>query len=98
MINPFKNTNWKHIVGLTLIFGILTFISLVCYAAREEGTLGNGLLRHMFADMFLFFRFPMHVLFFDNLNNFPSFLFALLLNCVFYGWLSERLIFLSKNI
>jgi hypothetical protein len=66
-----------------------------------EGTLGEGVIRNLIADMFWVLRFPTHSLLLDYIEIktafFPIFFFGLLLNCLFYGWLIERIVFLLKR-
>lgn len=76
--------------GAVLLLALLTFCSLVAYAALEEGT-SRGNLIEALAFCFHICRFPTHTLFFEYLEG-DLFIFTLLFNCLFNGLLIERLI------
>ena len=74
----------------TLLCSVLTFITLVAAAARDEGTGGDGIIIMTLEKLFYFFRFPTHTLFFNYMNG-GMFFVGLFFNCLFYGLLIERL-------
>ena len=75
-----------------IIYGCLTFITLIAYVANEEGTDGSPIIAtSIIAKLFNIFRFPTHTLFFDYMNR-SMFFIGLLINCIFYGFITERFI------
>lgn len=68
---------------------MLTFVTLIAAAARDEGTAGNGIITITLEKLFYVFRFPTHTLFFQFMNG-PNFLIGLLINCMFYALAIER--------
>lgn len=74
----------------TIICGILTFVTLVAAAARDEGTGGDGIIVKALEKLFYIFRFPTHTLFFQFMNG-SMFFFGLFINCLFYGLAVERI-------
>ena len=73
-----------------MICCVLTFVTLVAAAARDEGTGGDGIIVKTLEKLFYIFRFPTHTLFFQFMNG-SMFLVGLFLNCLFYGLVVERL-------
>jgi hypothetical protein len=94
-INNFKV--WLFI-SATLIFCIFTFITLIAAAAVEKGTDGNSPTTQAIAKLYYIFRFPTHNLFFSFMDG-SFFFLGLGINCMLYGFLTERIvsIFRSKN-
>ncbi len=89
----------KTFVIAVVIFCVSTFITLIAAGAVDEGTEGTGILGFMaliLSKLFHLFRFPTHTFFFDFMNG-PRFLIGLLINCIFYAFLTERLIFFLKK-
>src|SRR5436190_7638992 len=68
-------------------FGLLTVVSFFGAWAYDEGTMNSSIL----ASVFKVFRFPTHTLFWDFFNQTTAtFYSGLLLNVVFYAFLTER--------
>ncbi|MOA19035.1 hypothetical protein D3C78_1393870 [compost metagenome] len=88
--------NFKTFFIATIICGILTFVTLVAAATRDEGTGGDGVLVKILEKLFYIFRFPTHTLFFRFLNT-KLFFIGLLFNCLFYGFVIERLLTFCKS-
>ena len=82
--------NFKTFLLTTIVCGILTFVTLFAAAARDEGTGGNGLLTITLEKLFYIFRFPTHTLFFQFMNG-SMFFIGLIINCLFYGLVTERI-------
>ena len=80
----------------TAICCVLTFVTLVAAAARDEGTGGGGIIVMALEKLFYLFRFPTHTLFFEFMNG-PMFFVGLFINCLFYGLVVERIISFDKN-
>lgn len=88
--------NFKAFFIATIICSILTFVTLVAAAARDEGTGGDTVLVIILEKLFYIFRFPTHTLFFRFLDS-NLFFVGLLLNCLFYGLVVERLLTFCKS-
>jgi hypothetical protein len=69
----------------------LTLFSFFAAWARDEGTLGNNILLKVLADLYTLFRFPAHTLFWKYMNG-NLFFIGLLVNCLLYSYIIERLI------
>jgi len=80
----------------TLICGVLTFITLIAAAARDEGTGGDGIIVMTLEKLFNIFRFPTHTLFFNYMNG-GMFFVGLFINCLLYGLLMERVISFCRS-
>lgn len=84
-------------ISSTLIFSIFTFITLIAAGAVDEGTDGNSILIQSLAKLFYIFRFPTHSLLFSFMDG-HFFFPGLGINCLFYGFIMERVVFaLSKR-
>lgn len=78
---------------LTIIFCVITFITLLAAAAEDEGTNGNYPVWHILANLFYIFRFPTHTLFRDFVSSgHPLFLGGLIFNGMFYAFITERIV------
>ncbi|MEX6687096.1 hypothetical protein QTN47_06300 [Danxiaibacter flavus] len=88
--------NFKVFFAATIICCILTFVTLLAAAARDEGTGGNGLIVVTLEKLYYIFRFPTHTLFFWLMDG-SMFLIGLLINCLFYGFIIERIFSLRKE-
>ena len=92
-----KKINIPTILGFSLLFSVLTVVTFMFAWGKDEGTLGNNFAKNIIADSFSIFRFPTHILFWDLFSSTPFlFFFGLVLNCLFYGLITERLIFLLR--
>jgi len=80
----------------TLIFCVLAFVMLFAAGAVDEGSDGNSFTIQLLAKGYHIVRFPTHTFFFDIMNG-PIFLIGLFMNCLFYGFCSERIISLLKT-
>ncbi|WP_167296990.1 hypothetical protein [Pedobacter sp. SG908] len=81
-------------ISATIIFCVFAFVTLIAAAAVDEGTDGNNFVIQAMAKIYYIFRFPIHTLFFRFIEG-PFFFFVgLLLNCLFYGFLTERIVFI----
>ena len=100
-MRPFKNTQFSIVFFWAFIFMLLTIISFVAAAAKEEGTSGDGFFTNILAEAFWFFRFPTHTLFwnfFENSTLFPVLFFGgWVVNSFLYGLVIERLIYFLKR-
>ena len=96
-----KTSRFKILIFIiaTIIFCGLTFITLVAAGSVDEGIEGTGVLGFIaiiLSKLFHFFRFPTHTFFFDLMNG-SRFFIGLLINCIMYGFLTERLISFLKS-
>jgi len=89
-INNFKV--WLFVTA-SILFLVLTAITLIAYASVEEGTDGSNFTQRTLTKLYYIFRFPTHILFFRFMDG-PIFYFGLLFNSLFYGFLTERIVFL----
>lgn len=80
----------------TTICGVLTFVTLIAAAARDEGTGGDGIIVKTLEKLFYIFRFPTHTLFFRFMNG-SVFFVGLFINCLIYGLAFERIVSAFKN-
>jgi hypothetical protein len=93
----FKRINASVVLGSSIIIGVATLVSFWFAFGKDEGQLGTGYFANLVADSFYIFRFPTHVVFWEQLNSSVIlYFFGLFLNCLFYGLLIERLWFLMK--
>ncbi len=93
-LNDFKKSIF---IAWTIVFGLLLIPCLIAAAAEDEGTLGTSLFWVTLADLFYFFRFPTHTLFWFVFSLHPVlWLSGLVINCMFYGLIVERIFFLSR--
>src|SRR5438093_8303329 len=86
-----------NITALTISFfgvGLLTIVSFFGAWAYDEGTMSSSIL----ASLFKVFRFLTHTLFCDFFNQTAAtFYSGLLLNTVFYAFLTERILSFIKR-
>ena len=73
----------------TIICCVLTFVTLIAAAARDEGTGGDGIIVTVLEKLFYIFRFPTHTIFFQFMDG-AMFFVGLFINCLFYGFIIER--------
>jgi len=90
-----SNFRTKTFLVSTIVFSLLTFATLMCAGAEDEGT-GN-IISAVFSKLFYLFRFPTHTLFWTTFNHGPSFIWGLLINSVFYGLIAERVISIMRQ-
>lgn len=75
---------------------MLTVVTLIAAAARDEGTGGDGVIVKTLEKLFHIFRFTTHTLVFQFMNG-SMFLIGLLFNCLFYGLFIERFLSLKTR-
>lgn len=90
-----KNINKLTICISTVVFGLLLIPSFLAAWGEEEGTLGTSFIWMTFAKLFYVLRFPTHNILWVLKTNGDAILFfgGLIINCIFYGLLTERLIY-----
>jgi hypothetical protein len=85
-----------------IIYGFITFVTLCAAFAEDEGIIGTSLVLLILAKLFYLFRFPTHPLLWSIMAKSGSFepvMFfgGLILNCLFYAFLTERLFYFLKK-
>lgn len=93
-----RNFNWQTFINATIIVGILLIPSFLAAWGEDEGTLGTNIFWATFAKLFSVLRFPTHTLLWSIFLNGGATIYfvGLIINCVFYGLLTERLFSLFK--
>jgi hypothetical protein len=93
-----KNFNKTTFILSTILLGLLLIPSFLAAWAEDEGTLGTSIVWATFAKLFYVLRFPTHTLFwtFITKSGETFFFLGLGLNCLFYGFITERVISLFK--
>ena len=94
-MKPFNKTVFRI---ATVIFGLLLIPSFLAAFGEDEGTLPESSFWMLFARLFEILRFPTHTLLWTLFSNNGALVFfgGLILNCCFYGVLTERLISIFK--
>ncbi len=96
--NEKKNFSEATFVIATTFVGLLLVPSFITAAAEDEGTLGPNIFLRTFAKLFYVLRFPTHSLLWNIFSDGTAIYFAgLLINCVFYGLIFERIVFLFSR-
>ncbi len=95
-----KNINKQTIYISTVVFGFLLIPSFLAAWGEDEGTLGTNIIWVTFAKLFYVLRFPTHILLWPLITKCGAIIFfsGLLINCLFYGLLTERLIYYIKQL
>ncbi len=90
-----KNINKSTVYIATVVFGLLLIPSFLSAWAEDEGTLGTNIIWVTFAKLFDVLRFPTHTLLWTLIAKSDATMFfcGLLINCLFYGLLTERLLY-----
>ena len=93
-----KNFKRQTFINISIIVGLLLMPSFLAAWAEDEGTLGTNILWVTFAKLFYVLRFPTHTLLWTIFSNGSTTIYfiGLIINCMFYGLLIERLISLFK--
>jgi hypothetical protein len=97
--NSMKINNFKvwFFTSASLFFSIFTFITLIAAGAVDEGTDGSSSIIHVLAKLYYVFRFPTHTLFFNFMDG-RFFFLGLGINCLCYGFIMERIVFMFSKI
>ena len=94
------NFNIKVFITAAILIFILTFFSFIGAWSVDEGTNGTGLfgvITYLFSLLFYIFRFPTHTLFFEYMTG-SIFYIGLLINCLIWALIIERILRLIKSI
>ena len=91
--------NKKAFLILAVATIILLIPSFFAAWAEDEGTLGSGIFPGMLSKLFYVLRFPAHVLFWKVFSyNAVLFFTGLVLDCLFFSLLIERIIHFCRYI
>ena len=84
----------------TILFGLLLIPSFLAAWGEDEGTLGTNIIWVTFAKLFYILRFPTHTLLWTVFSESGANIYfvGLFINCFFYGFLTERLIYFIKML
>ncbi|UAY53574.1 hypothetical protein [Ferruginibacter albus] len=91
-----KNFSLLRFFIWVILIGGLTIFSFLATFGKGEGTIGDSFFLNFIADAFYLFRFPMHVLFTECMNE-NAFFIGLFINVIFYAFLIEATISIRKN-
>jgi hypothetical protein len=92
-----KHFNKRTFLNSTIIVGLLLIPCFFAAWGDDEGTLGTNSFWVTLSKLFYILRFPTHTLFWKLFSfNAALFIIGLVINCMFYGLLFERTIFLLK--
>jgi hypothetical protein len=95
-MQKFNNQTFLISSLVTLLILIPSFLAAW---AEDEGTIGNNFLLFGLAKVFYVLRFPCHTLFWTFfIANALLFYIGLIINCIFYGFVIERLLAYRKAI
>jgi hypothetical protein len=88
-----KSFDKKIFTIATVVTGLLLVPSFLAAFGEDEGTLGTNIILVFLSKLFYVLRFPTHTLFWSTFSGAGTgvFLSGLIINCVFYGFLIERI-------
>lgn len=89
--------NIRVLIKATIALIIFTIICFFAAFADDEGTTGGNMIIGALSGIFNVLRFPVHTLLGDLVQNPTMYFGGLLINCMFYGFLIERLIKLMRK-
>jgi len=94
-----KNFSKRNFLISTALILTLLIISFLSAYVEDEGNLSKGSVWVIFARIFNVLKFPTHTLF-EGLfgHNLILILVGFLINCLFYGFLLERITYFIKKI
>ena len=93
-----KNFNYPVFIISTHVFGLLAIFAFINSLSFFEGTSGTGSFLELSSWSLYFFSFPVNnILSLFNIRIFPLFIIGIILDCVFYGLLTERIFSLLKK-
>lgn len=95
-----ENRNIQTVYIATVVFGLLLIPSFLAAWGEDEGTLGSNLIWLTFAKLFYILRFPTHTLLWGLITKGGAVFFigGLVINCILYGLLTERIIYFMKRL
>jgi hypothetical protein len=95
-----KKFNKQTLTISTVIIGLLLIPSFLAAWGEDEGTLGTNFVWVTLAKLFYILRFPTHTLLWTMFSESGATIYfiGLIINCCFYGLLTERLIYFIKML
>jgi len=95
-MKPFSKTTF---IIATIVFGLLLIPSFLAAFGEDEGTLPERSFWILFARLFYILRFPTHTFLWGIFSKGGAavLLGGLIINCCFYGLVTERLISFFKT-
>lgn len=95
-----KSIHKQTVYIASVLFVAFLIPSFFAAWSEDEGTLGTNIVWVSFAKLFYILRFPTHTLFWPLLtkNGVVLFFSGLLINCLLYGLLTERVIYIIKRL
>ncbi len=93
-----KNFNLERFIIYSVGIWLLLIPSFAAIIAKEEGTLGTNIIWIAFEKLFYILRFPLHTIIqaFGFIIDAKIYFLGVLINCLFYSLLIERLISFLK--
>jgi len=88
-----KRFNSKLFLVCSILLAVVAFMSFSAAFARDEGNAGHGTISNFLADLFNVMRFPVNFLFKKMTRNPLYFSVGLIINCMLYSLLLERIIY-----
>lgn len=94
-----KKINKPIFILSTVFFLLLLITSFMAAGGEEEGTLTKDSALYFLVRIFYILRFPTHTLLWGLIikGGLGAFFLGFIINCMFYGFLLERLVFIFKK-
>jgi hypothetical protein len=93
----FKTIVFGRLLSVALICFVLSWVSFISVFAIDEGSLKEGFITRLIEDIWVIFACPT-LLIFPNYFLGSNFFWGIVINCVFYGFLVDRIAyFLNRN-
>ena len=94
-----RKFNSKAFIIVSGLSGLLLIPSFLAAWAEDEGTLGGNVAEVIFSKLFYILRFPTHTIMWTVFsNNAVLFFLGLVINCMFYGLVLERLFYFIQTV
>jgi len=88
-----KGFNSVFFIICTIVLAAVAYESYIQAVAIDEGRIGDSVFRHAVANLFNIMRFPMHVMFKAWARIPLKFAIGLIINCLFYSFILERILY-----
>lgn len=93
----FASINYKRIVIITLLTGLIQFVSYFGAFAHSDG--GTGFIINLLYILFYILALPFYLTLLKlNITDSSILLGGLILDCLFYGFLIERILWKYKSL
>ena len=87
-----RQFNSVFFIICTIVLAGLAYESYIQAVAIDEGRIGGSMFRQAIGNMFNVMRFPVHILFKRWASNPLNFALGLIINCLFYSLILERIL------